>query len=544
MVKHNQLLRVASGALKVPASQNLGSVKLWCEYAIWGLLFYDDQSPWLAVIECLQICFYRKGQSLPLFEGLAIGSKEHEPIVYGIELYGALRHLLFRDREALRIAETPSGDDRSMGRAWLETVGRDHGNLELGYLQQAFDSFRDFARAIELLRTAEIEAHTEKRWTSRHLLPLGPAMTFPDVSEQFKLDRKFMRRTGEMLYLMLNRSARWAEVSELVGRRLLGIDGVWNKLAHRLGGPPGTAVTTSQIGYLPMPSHPSYDLLAEDWIAILSLGNVPVENALDPLERVSGLMQVIYIVQRARDVMGDDAPATAPFFLDVVGGPGSNPLRKLSMNQYHRHRTLPLDATESFIDAFEASDEWKAVLDSDAGAKEASDLLGKRFLWAPRRSPDPDSLPDPGVQLAELRAEAQSTRGHHVGAALTNHGKQIGLLRAQRSSGTWYSPNDAFLEALVLANVTRPMEFSEFLNRLMVRYNIVIGAEEARAAFGVGSGPLPAPHPDLKENERMLEERLRGLGFLERKSDDCAFVINPFIVDGRVASGEPHRVYA
>ncbi|MEA3016760.1 MAG: hypothetical protein QOI38_1482, partial [Sphingomonadales bacterium] len=44
----------------------------------------------------------------------------------------------------------------------------------------------------------------------------------------------------------------------------------------------------------------------------------------------------------------------------------------------------------------------------------------------------------------------------------------------------------------------------------------------------ISSGALPAPMADLKENERRLEERLRVLGFLDRKSDDCAFVINPF----------------
>jgi hypothetical protein len=71
------------------------------------------------------------------------------------------------------------------------------------------------------------------------------------------------------------------------------------------------------------------------------------------------------------------------------------------------------------------------------------------------------------------------------------------------------------------------------------RYHIVIGAEEARTR----SGELPVPLEDLRENERRLEERLRVLGFINRKSDDCAFVVNPFS-GGRAAAGRPSHAVA
>jgi hypothetical protein len=82
------------------------------------------------------------------------------------------------------------------------------------------------------------------------------------------------------------------------------------------------------------------------------------------------------------------------------------------------------------------------------------------------------------------------------------------------------------------------MEFGEFLHALFNRYNIVVGSEEVRVAFRVSTGSLPAPLADLKDNERRLEERLRVLGFLDRKSDDCAFVINPFHVPSNVTAGD------
>lgn len=525
----NQRLRLAEGAVKVPEAQNLSRVKLWCEYAIWGLLFYDDQSPWLTVVEALHICFHRKRQKKPVF---TLQRREdppaHEAITYSSRLNRELRHMLFRDREVVRIANGQSIDDKTRWQAWLETVARDYDGLDLGYLKQEFGTFGEMARSVELLRTAEIEAQSEKRWTSRHVLPLGPDMLFADVDDKDSMDRKFMRRTGEMLYLMLNRSSSREALGQLIESRLLGAGSPWNQLASRIGGAEPTSSAETQIGYLPMLSASTYDLLAEDWIALLSLETVPVENLLDPLERISGLMQILYILERARETLGDRK--VPPFFLDLLGASGNNPIRKLSANQFKRHRSMPVEALGEFVDGFAASDEWAKVLASDAGSKEAMDLLAGRFMWKPQRSPNPDRMPSPDEQLAELRTQAQNSKGHSITATFSNHAKHIGILRAQRSIGTWYAPNDAFLEALVLANVTTPLEFGEFLDLLMRRYNIVIGPEEVRAAFDVKTASLPAPQADLKENERRLEDRLRVLGFLDRKSDDCAFVINPFYI--------------
>ena len=63
-------------------------------------------------------------------------------------------------------------------------------------------------------------------------------------------------------------------------------------------------------------------------------------------------------------------------------------------------------------------------------------------------------------------------------------------------------------------------------------------------SFNVKSNALPAPLADLKENERRMEDRLRVLGFLDRKSDDCAFVINPFHDTKTANNGAPQLVDA
>ncbi|MFG1392322.1 hypothetical protein [Xanthobacter agilis] len=525
MSKHQELI-LPPGALAIPDSQNLSSVKLWCEYGIWGLVFYDEQSPWLTVIECLQICFHRKKHGKALFDPEETGAPQsHEVIYYGTPLNHVLRHILFRDRDIIPISESQL-DDARMWKEWRGRLDRDGYKLDFRHLPGTFKNFREFAHAVELLRSAEVESHSPKRWTSRHMLPLGPAMLFPDVDDSDRLDRKFVRRTGEMLYLMLNRSKTRCRLADLIDRRLLAAGGPWDGLARRIAGPDSGRNADTSTGYLPLPSHQTYDRMADDWIALLGLQSIPVENVLDPLQRITGLVQSLYILERALETIREGQ--LPPFFLDLLGASGGNPVRKLSIDQCKRHRAMLMDAMSCFVDAFAETDVWLAAVKSEAGGKEARELLSARFHWAPSRPDDPYRMPSAEQQLAELREETQKTKGHYIGSTFLNCLKDIGMVRAHRRSGTWYSPTDSFLEALVLTVVTTPMEFGDFLRILFRRYNIVIGPEEVRAAFRIKTGALPAPLADLKENERRLEERLRTLGFLDRKSDDCAFVINPF----------------
>lgn len=544
MSKSSHNLHLPPGALRVPETQNLSTVKLWCEFGIWGLLFYDDQSPWRALIECLHICFDRARRGNSIFEsGDRVPDGDHEVVRYRVPMNWTLRHLIFRDRDILRIADNESVDDNAMWSAWQVALDRSNVKYNFKYLRKNFKNFSDFARAVELLRSAEIESHTDKRWTSKHLLPLGPSMLFPDVNEEGHADRKYLRRTGEMMYLMLNRSGQHQPLDNLIQRRLLPASGTWNRLAARLSGPDEAFSSEMPIGYLPLPSHEIYERLAEDWTRLLSLDSIPTESILDPLQRISGLLQSLYIIERARETIDDGVPRP-PFFLDLVGAPGNNPIRKLSANQYKRHRTMIPEAMNSFLDKFAASEDWQAVLENDAGRTLASRLLTERFRWPAPTSPDPDRLPTPDQQLADLRSATQVGKSHSIGPMFLSHTRQIGMLRSARGAGTWYAPTDNFLEALVLTNVRSPMEFGDFLQLLMNRYNIVVGPEEVRAAFRVNKVSLPAPQADLQENERRLEERLRVLGFLDRKSDDCAFVINPFYRASAVMAGDQTLVPA
>lgn len=523
----NADLLLVENALPVPPRLKLEQVTLWCEYPIWGLLLYDDQSPWLSLLETIHICFSREEAKKEVFGGPetdGAGQPVHEWLTYNVPLSPALRHLLFIDQDIEEIAASPA-DDASMWAMWEKAVDKSCG-IDPKQLRQLFPQFQDLASAVALLRSSQIDGNNRRRPTSRHLLPLGESMILADVSEvKHNPDRRWLRRTGELMYLMLNRSGGRTQIEELLRKRLLSNSSPWNRLTRKLQGkealePEPKSLTT---GYLPLPNHAAYERLAEDWLAILSLGKMPIATSLASLARVSGLNLMSYVIERSVETIGDSHGHVPPFVMDMIGGSWSGGLRKLSASLYQRHRNLPQEAMTAFIRRYRATEEWQKI-EHEGASQAAATALASRFLWTRDIGSNPDAMPSPAEQIEDLLIEAQKKRSHSVGAMYVSHGRLTGSLIARAGVGTWYAPNDELIEALVLANVTGPMELDAFLSRLYARYRIVIGAEEALCAFG----ELPETQAAFRENERRFEERLRMLGYLERKSDDCAFVSNPF----------------
>jgi hypothetical protein len=326
-------------------------------------------------------------------------------------------------------------------------------------------------------------------------------------------------------------------------RRLLGVNGPLNRIARRLQGPEADALpdqvnwlNAPMIGYLPVPSLPRYDQLAQDWVAILNQTAIPHEDALELLMRLSGLHQVIYILERGSAVAGRSR--VLPFVLEMSGSARDNPVQALSSERYKAHKAIPSVAVDAFVSSYAATDEWCRLGNGPLDCAAAAQLLGKRFAWSAKKRSSAASLAEPPEQLQTM-LHAARTRSHDIGSTFTSHAKKVGLLTARRRAGTWYWPSDGLLEALVLANVRSAMELGQFLALVRSRYHIVIGPEEARTA----SGELPVPLEALRDNERRLEERLRVLGFINRKSDDCAFVVNPFATS-RAATGSVQHAAA
>ena len=541
-------------ALDLPDHLETRGIRDWTDYGIWGLLLYDEQPPWFTLIECMHILFFREAHKESLFEPLTIdahGVLRHEVVTYRVPLNLGLRHLLFRDLEIPRVAAHGASDAQAQWQIFAERNEKNPSDLSLSFnhLQEVFEDVKSLNDALDLLRSTEVEAFSGRRWTSRHILPLGPDMLFADVREgksegKYNADRRFVRRSGEMLYLMIGRAHAELrkELETRLRQRLLAQDTPWNRLARLIRGAGSTAGSHNEqtvelsTGYLPIPHLPVYDRLAEDWIALLSLSGRPIEDLLDPLMRLSTLHQVIYILDRAQTIKAGSQPNQfPPFVLELAGSARKNAVQRISLGQYGSHMMLPRQAIDEFIVAFSQSDHWRATIGTSMERDRASQTVKEMFRWEGDGGDAVGRRSSPDHTLEQFRASALKGSKRSIWATFSNQTKGAGIAMAKRRAGTWYAPNDAVLEALVLANVKEPIELGLFLGRLYERYRIVIGQQQAQRAFGSDAA---MSLEQLKINEQRLEHRLRILGFVDRKSDACAFVVNPYYERGNDARTE------
>jgi len=514
------------------------ATKTWVEEAIWGHRLRKDQEPWQILLEFLNLCHAastKGGVSLLDHPEIATDPPRHEQFGYGLPVREVLRYIIFRDRHVTAIQNSADfATDQSRWQAWREAVTNDLARKGITHdhllqLERNFQgNFVNFAHAVQLLRAMEIEPERGRRWTSRHLTPHGPALFYADVKESsgkgYSNDRRFFARGGELLYLMLHRSRGIDVLRPLIAGKLLADGSRWNTLAglfqplEMVERP----IHSHSLGYLPAAQHRTYDRLAEDWIALLSIKKLPIDHLFDPLVRITGLGIVRYLLDRAQDQLQLRRPH--PLLLDFTGGRARG-MRKASAEQHHIARHLTTRALEAFI--FErlagATDPaWPAPgATSGQDRSEAQTVLRTLFLHEQNY---PSGLPAPEQQLADFKEYVLAKHEAHLGLVQGIFAQKIGLATTRQGVGTWYAASDSFVQALLLANVETTMELRVLLDTLYRRYAIVIAAAQARDAFDT----LPLPVERLNENERQFEQRLKALGLLKRLSDDCAFVANPF----------------
>lgn len=493
--------------------------KLWLDERIFGHRFYDDQTPWLVLLEFLAVYLSRRRDGVALRDPAADG--RHEAIRYTIPRRLPIRELLFNNPRLDDIEKNVRSDGERWNE-WLRSMAKFH------YVRRRFDEFASFVRVVELFQNTAVELHAQRRWTSRFMFPYGPDCIYVDLSERAKgegveaHDRRFFARGGELLYLMLNRSGHGEELALAIDRRLLREDERWNRLARALmpgdhdpwAG--GNAVHDVPIGYLPLSTRPEYRQLAEDWLALLRL-DLPGPSLFDPLVRITALNMLLYLLRRSHEVNGD---ARSPRLVLEVPGARRSPVFELARDDYEADRARPHQAIEA--DARRVLDEpaWAAALQARDPGGAAFGLIKDRFAWKPKEDPPRDPL---RVFEAFLK-DATDRHRQHLANVLPIWTQRIGLRLARRGVGTWYAPSDPMLRALVLTTVQGPTEYRQFLAKLHGRYGLVLGVAEAEEAFGA----MPADDSAFADNTIRLEARLRDLGLLERLSDDCAYVINPF----------------
>ncbi len=214
-------------------AQGIRGPDMWVDEAIWGHRLYDEQTPWLAFLEFLNVLQSEVRNGHAFRETNGFNTLEYRPRRY---LY--LRNVLFNNpRLPAFLKELP--DDDTRWTQWAEYMAKTadglRGNPSFHFIRDRFTTFEEFSLVVHLLRTTAIEGRSNKRWTSKFVFPYGPAALYEDLNvkpQSVTNDRRFFGRVGELVYLMLCRSGRGEDL--LTGLRPLILDenSRWNRLVQ------------------------------------------------------------------------------------------------------------------------------------------------------------------------------------------------------------------------------------------------------------------------------------------------------------------------
>jgi hypothetical protein len=487
---------------------------MWIDEAIWGHMLYDEQTPWLIYLEFLNVFLDQHARGIAFKEPNGFNK-----LKYWAAWRLELRNILFNSPRLfqIRIANT---NDQSRWREWHKSMSRAGGidQPDFAYLERRFHSFDDFADLVELLRSTGIEATTNKRWTSKYAFPYGKDCVFEDLDQNARTnDRHFFRRTGELLYLMLCRSSLKQELLALLLPALQDEAAPWNQLVKLLqpetANPKGAERANA---FLPYPSHPSYDSLAQDWIAILNL-RMPGYDALPHLVNLAAFNMIQYQLRVARDVAG----VTTPFkIVCELVAPKKTLVREVSWDLYQENNLLSTQAITAHIGSIEQSEEWQFAKMQPGAFVRCRNILRTKVLWGD----DYEGASNPDDLINSLRFAAKQRHKQHGAEIHRNYGREIGLISKRGTLKLRYAPNDDLLKSLLLANVPIRMELHQFLSLLWDRHSLIFGDREAEAVLQKDEFDKKA----FQANARRLEHRLASLGLLKRLSDGCAYVMNPY----------------
>lgn len=505
------------------------SVDFCVDENIWGHRLYDEQLPHLTVLEFLGVL----GSNLD--RPLRLRAEDGGTVKFNPQRQIRLRGLLFNNPYVESIADGAASDEEKW-RQWLDRFAQGatgNGDADMAYLRRSFASFDDFAKAIELLRSSSFESRSNKRWSSKFVFPFGPDALYEDLEIDSKgkmsNDRRFFARTGELLYIMLARSKRGGELGDILAARLFNREAPMNRLARALQGDSQHADDSRPAGYLPEAANPRFDQICEDWLSILAK-DMPIYDALEHLIVISGLNMLLYFLERAKKVAGNDDPVE--IVCEIVSKERTK-VRALSGDSYQFNQGLPAKAVRAHVESIRLDAEWAAAATAEFPEAERVKLMRERFQWPPADGGDDDDYTgkSPDTLVSDLVENALARHGQHVGKIHAAWSRAIGLSSRRLSRRTRYAPNDRLLKSIVVSIVDDRMQFDEFLAEAKRRYGLILGDAE-------GSRLLDAKLVDqeeLSENRDNLETRLVGLGLVRRLSDSCSFVENPFAFKGEAA---------
>ena len=498
-----------------PYHEDHNTISPWLDEQIWGHRILDSQSPWLLYLEFLNVA-----EACHREEKLLDEQNVYYPLTFRPYKRMNVRNILFNNEAIAQIDEQHS-DSNMAWTVWLNWIGENAQvvqNRDFSYLKKRFHSFHDFAALVLMLRTSVVESDTNKRWTSRFIFPFGPNSLYEDLNITGGREYINFGRTGELLYLMLARSSRKAElIPHITG--LVNSKNRWDSLLGLLQPAQDNDLSVRGKSYLPYREHKRFDELGLDWLKVFEL-QLPSFDAFLHLVILGSLHVFLYHLTIAAEWLGQ---AKDPYIICEVVAPRKTLVRELSFANYMENSSLSAKAIEAYITAIENSEEWQNAT-ANYGAFTRCKQILEQLVWWPKNSDDYSGPTDPESLISELRATALKRHQQHVANVHRNYGRGVGLISKRGTNKLRYAPNDSLLKTLVFANVSTRMEFHEFLSVLYKRYGFIFGDREAEQV-------LPKDDLDKKAfqaNARRLEQRLDTLGMLHRLSDACAYVENPY----------------
>lgn len=502
-----------------PPSDNELRISPWIDEQIWGHRLWDASSAWLVFLEFLTVAesCYRDG--ILLDEGDRFSLSKFTPYKRM-----NLRNILFNNQEMERIADripdSSSAWDEWLN--WMRDKAQGVATTDFSYLRTRFQTFKQFVSLVAMIRSANVEANANKRWTSRFIFPFGPKALYEDikVSNSGTATRDYINfgRTGELLYLMLCRCSSATQLRGPVAA-MFERDNSWNDLLGLMQPEKEEDLSLRGKSYLPYKGHPTFDRLGEDWLSIFRLG-LPGFDGWPHLVILAALHIVLYQLNVANEWSNSSKKL---YLICEVIAPKKTPVRELSSTSFSENNLLPARAVDTYLDQIESSEEWQNAIIEPSSFVKCRQILQDRVRWG-EAADDYDGPNDPIEMLRELRSQALTGHRQHVANVHRSYGREAGLVSKRGTNKFRYAPTDQLFKVLVLANVSHRMELNEFLDRLYQRYGFVFGEREAERVLNSEDFDKKV----FQANSRRLEQRLASLGMLLRLSDGCAYVENPY----------------
>lgn len=504
----------------------------WFSEAVWGHRF-QSQWGWATALEFLGMV-----EGLIHEKTLLNQTFPEVDVPYSSPVSKELRILIFNNPRMVQIRNDCQDDEDLMWKHWLEDIaGRVGGEpINYGYLRDSVSSFPDLVERVELVRKLYVESGKGNKYTHRLLFPIGPAALYAPAELDFNREHNNFTRTGEIAYLMVSRAEKSLrdELKDLL-EKFLDPNTSRNRLIRSLI-PPGEVTRGAKNGgtYLPYKSHPAFDRLAGDLIAVLRIG-LPHQDALEHIRFIIPLHLYLYGLETS--AAWANHAYQNPYLICEIPGPRMDVVRRASISNRDENEAMGLIAIRNYVNRRikndkESSRILAADYEPDLTEKDRTgDLvneIAKLFDLSDSQTKGLKELDTREEVMSAIRREGEKAYRSGTMSALESLGVMAGLIDSRGTIKKRYAPSDNLLRALVFANIANdvPMEEADFLQLLLRKYGLVFGEREAAATVG-SHYPQYYDPADCRRNRIRLTRRLVGLGLGNSMSDACTYVVNP-----------------